>query len=361
MNIAIIGAGMAGLSCAITLEKYGYQADIFERRGMVGDRFIFAEIMSPIMHPPVSDSVQFLSKEYGIDLKPTSNISKIHVHSANESAVIEGKLGFINMRGKHPESYEQQLASQVKAPIHFNQTVKYEKIAKEYTHVILATGDTKDVEQIQSFKAAMLVEFKGAIVKGEFERNHVHTWFDHTFAPKGMVYFLPHSSTEASLVLVYPQYPENEGKNKGDLWQKAYEKAQSTLNQDLPITDEFSLSDYMVGKAMNPRIGNTFFTGNCLGSISPFLGFGEFTSILSGIYAALDICGEGDYVELTKPIMQKYHDSLTLRRSFEKLSNNQIDLVTKALKVEAVEKALTSPNFSLLKLLSKVIHPFSRN
>lgn len=38
MKIAIIGAGLAGLSCAIVLEKQGIIPDIFEKTGFIGDR-----------------------------------------------------------------------------------------------------------------------------------------------------------------------------------------------------------------------------------------------------------------------------------------------------------------------------------
>jgi flavin-dependent dehydrogenase len=40
MEVAIKGAGMSGLSCAITLEKHGIKPTIFEKRNRVGDRFV---------------------------------------------------------------------------------------------------------------------------------------------------------------------------------------------------------------------------------------------------------------------------------------------------------------------------------
>lgn len=43
MEVAIMGAGMSGLCCAITLERYGITPTIFEKRSRVGDRFINAE------------------------------------------------------------------------------------------------------------------------------------------------------------------------------------------------------------------------------------------------------------------------------------------------------------------------------
>jgi flavin-dependent dehydrogenase len=40
MKVAIMGAGISVLSCAITLEKNGIEPVIFEKRSRVGERFV---------------------------------------------------------------------------------------------------------------------------------------------------------------------------------------------------------------------------------------------------------------------------------------------------------------------------------
>jgi flavin-dependent dehydrogenase len=86
-----------------------------------------------------------------------------------------------------------------------------------------------------------------------------------------------------------------------------------------------------MGICKYPRIGNTFFVGNCFGSMMPFLGFGQFPSILSGIYAAQDLCGLGKYEQLTKHLRVSYRNSLVMRRSFEQLNNRKLDILVKSL------------------------------
>ncbi|WP_430787322.1 NAD(P)-binding protein [Virgibacillus flavescens] len=361
MKIAIMGAGLSGLACALTLEKHGYQADIFERRGMVGDRFIVAEAMFAMFHKPFDDMVKYLTEEHDIHLKPTCNTQRVYSHSENESSYVDGHLGFINMRGKHPESYEKQLASQLKGKIQFNQNVTYKDVSKEYSHVVLATGDALDTEKLQPYEVAFKANFKGAIMEGDFNQTEVHTFYNNDFAPKGMAYILPHSDHEATLVNVYPQYPENEKLDKDLLFEKSVAECSRILDQDFTIKDEFSIKNYRVGKTEFPRIGNTFFVGNCFGAITPLFGFGQFESMLTGIYAAHDIVGIGDYSELVKPLKQSYHDSLSLRRAIEKLDNKQLDRVTKSLNNKLVEQLVTSKNVNFLKLLSRAIHPFGRN
>ncbi|WP_181347993.1 FAD-dependent oxidoreductase [Thalassobacillus sp. CUG 92003] len=361
MKIAIMGAGLSGLTCALTLEKYGYQAEIYEKRGMVGDRFIVAEAMLSMFYHPYDDAVKYISEAHGIHLKPTNSVNKVFIHSEHESAHIEGQLGFINMRGKHSESFEKQLANQLKSKIHFQQNVTHEDLSKAYTHVVLATGDPMDTEQLQPYEEAFKASFKGAIVEGDFNRTDVHTFFNNKLAPKGMAYLLPHSEREASFVLVYPQYPENEGVDKEQLWNACLAEYCKRLNQDLRVRETFSIKDYRAGKTENARIGNTFFVGNCWGAISPLFGFGQFESMLTGIYAAHDIAGVGDYNELVQDLYQSYHDSLTLRRAIETLDNKQLDLLTKSVKVKWVEGLITNKHMNVLKLLSRVIHPFVRS
>lgn len=360
MRIAIIGAGLSGLCCAITLEKNGLEVDVFEKRGKVGDRFVIAEAMFSMTQHPIHDAVQYLSETYDIHLKPSSNIQKLQCYSQNERCELHGHLGFINMRGKHQDSYESQLAAQLKTDIQFLNEVSYDDISRKYTHVVLATGDALDTKKLQPYDIAFKATFRGAMIEGDFDQTETHAFFNNDIAPKGMAYLLPHSDKLASLVLVYPQYRENEDYDKEELWKKCFQECCRRLDQDFTVIRDFSLKDYIVGKAEHSRIGNTFFVGNCWGAISPVFGIGQFESMLTGIYAAQDIAGQGDYANLTKHLSQGYHDSLSLRRGLEKLDNDQLDLITKSISNKFAEKFITSQHINLFKIVGRALHPFSR-
>jgi flavin-dependent dehydrogenase len=332
MKVAIMGAGLSGLACAIELERHGIQPAIFENRSQVGDRFINGEVFAAMFSRPIMDEIRYLSENHGIFVQPASNISELVLYSANNHASIIGPIGFVSIRGRHGDSLENQLARQVQSEIQFNSQQSYEDLVREYTHVVVATGDAAYAERFQPFELGVTVTLKGVTAEGEFSRFKVMCWFDNQFAPHGGYGFLiPFSEKEATVVLAFPEYRGLAAYDKEELWRKYFERVTKDLDQSLKVTDAFEINRYMIGICKYPRIGNTFFVGNCFGALMPFLGFGQFSSILTGIYAAQDICGSGKYEQLTAPLRRSYYDSLALRRFLETLDNAGMDKLVQLL------------------------------
>jgi len=356
IKVAIMGAGLSGLACAITLEKYGIEPTVFESRKVIGDRFVNAEIFLSILTRPINDVVSYLTEEYGIAIHPISNIKNLHLYSENELAKISGNLGFSSLRGRDIDSLENQLARQVKSKIIFNSEHTYEELLQEYTHVIVSTGDAAYTSKIQIFDSSLTVSLRGATVEGDFDQYTVMSWLNHNLAPKGYGYLIPYSKKEAQIVIGYPDYEDVKYLNKNQLWENFYEQVRLNLNQELRITDQFEVTRYLIGNCRSPRIGNTFFVGNCFGTIMPFLGFGQFASILTGIYAALDISGKGDYVQLTNKIKKSYINSLALRRGIESLDNSQLDMFVNALNSRLGHKLFNS-KYDFLRTAGYLLRP----
>ncbi|WP_439646629.1 NAD(P)/FAD-dependent oxidoreductase [Piscibacillus salipiscarius] len=277
-----------------------------------------------IFERPVHDCIETLSEEYGIYLKPTSHIQSMEIFSKNEKAVIEGPLGFTNIRGREQDSFDSQLARQTKSTIHYHSEYTYEELLSKHSHVVMATGDGEYAKKTKNYREDLTVTIKGAIIEGSFDPYLVKAWLNYDIAPFGYCYFIPLSDHEANISLAIPDLPENANVNLDSLWDLFYEKVRAEFNQKIRITDQFQITRYPMGICRSARIGNTFYVGNCFGTMMPFMGFGQYASILSGVYAAYDLCGLGKYEELMKPLRRSYEDSLILRRSMEQLSNKKI-------------------------------------
>ncbi len=358
MDIAIMGAGLSGLACAITLEKHGITPTIFEKRSQPGDRFVNGEILLSIFTRPKHDDIASLSEEYGIFLKPAAQIQKMNLFSKNEKAILEGQLGFTNIRGRHQDSFEAQLAREVKSTIHYHSEATYEQLSREYSHVILATGDGDYSKKVRNFREDLTVSIKGATVSGNFDRYTVFSWIDYDLAPLGYCYLIPFSEKEANISLAIPDLPQNSDKNTDDLWEGFCQKVRTELNQPLPITDQFQITGYPIGICRSARIGNTFYVGNCFGSMMPFMGFGQYAAILSGVYAAYDLCGLGKYEKLMEPLRQSYEDSLVMRRAMEQLSDEGLDRIIRLLQGYWGEKLLQTRALNPIKLASRLLRPY---
>ncbi len=358
MKIAIMGAGLSGLSCALILEQQQVKPTLFENRNCVGDRFINGEIFLPILTRPLNDPFAYLAEKYNIYMQPANNITALSLFSEHAQAQIKGQLGFTDLRGRAETSLEKQLAKQLSSPIIFNSKYTYEDLQKEFTHIILAVGDHSYTTKMQKLKPDFTVTLKGATVSGSFKKREVAAWLDNNLAPQGYCYLIPYSNTEANITLAYPDHPQVTKPNIDTLWERFYERVCTNTNQNLKITDQFEIENYMVGLCDQPRIGNTFFTGNCMGTIMPVLGFGQTESILSGIYAAQDLLGKGNYNKLTKPMRESYKNSLILRHALEKLDNHGYDTLIRLLDTKLANKLFNNRRINIMKVISYLLRPF---
>jgi len=112
--------------------------------------------------------------------------------------------------GRQEDSFEAQLASQVKSQIRFHSELSYEQLTDRHTHVVVATGDGEYARRMHSYRVDLTVAIKGATVEGSFERSTVRAWLNYELAPYGYGYLIPYSEKEANIVVAI-QEPLNPG------------------------------------------------------------------------------------------------------------------------------------------------------
>ncbi len=353
-----MGAGLSGLACAITLEQHGVTPHVYENRSRVGDRFVSAEVLFSFISRPVKDCIEYLSEQFHLYLQPLASVQNLLIYSPNAAASIDGYLGFTNLRGREQESFEAQLSRQLKTPITLNSQKSYEQLLREYTHIVMATGDADYGVKTNNFRKDFTVCIKGAMVEGSFDRNTVRAWLNYDASPGGYGYLIPISEQKANIVIAYSEHRTGVVRQMEPSWDLFKGLVEKELGQTLRVTDHFEISQYAVGICNEGRIGNTFFVGNCFGCIMPYLGFGQFASILTGVYAAYDLLGLGKYEELTAAIRQSYENSLVLRRSMEQLTNKDLDLVVGFLDGYWGDKLLKTSRFDPFKVASYLLRPY---
>src|SRR5690554_4493096 len=276
-KVAILGAGLSGLCCAFQLEKYGIKPDIFERRREVEDRFVNGEGMMDILTRPIDDSFAYLADKFDLHLQPLHPITRLTFASANEQADFKGHFGFITVRGRHPQALSKQVAEKITSKIYFNCDQSYSDLIREYDTILMATGDGRDVREIQPFHTDVSVKIMGFTVRGEFDPGQVKVFLNNDLSPRGYVYLLPYDRENANIAIATPINEIDMDSLKENLF--------SYIDRTSRITDEFKIEDYIIGRPEKQRVGNTYFIGNCKNNIFPFMGFGQFGAMLSGLHA----------------------------------------------------------------------------
>ncbi len=90
-NIAVVGAGMAGLSCATTLAERGHKVTLFEKADKIGGQFNYAaEIPGKEEFVHTMAYFQYLIKEHGVNLKLNYQVSPKELNDYDEVVIATG-------------------------------------------------------------------------------------------------------------------------------------------------------------------------------------------------------------------------------------------------------------------------------
>ncbi len=349
MKVAIMGAGLSGLSCAKYLENNGIEPVIFEKRERVGERFPNMEVVVQLVHRPFKDPLVYINKRYKINLVPTGLIHTIEVHSPNNKLTLTGhNMGYTSVRGHDDRSWECQLARQIKGKINYNSTVTWQELEKDFDWIIIATGDPTISRELNVWRTDVEAFLKGCIVKGKFDTGLSKIWINTRLSKRCMVFFVPFDENEACYCTVaIPSSPEE----LDTLWSRTVEELEI---KPIPQS-EFKYEEYKLGRATTKQIGKKLLVGAAGGFVLPFMGFGQIPSILSGIHAAESIITGKDYNKLSSWFDKHYENSLILRKYVDNMDNNGFDKLISFLNLPMADKLAANTNLPVLSIAAKTV------
>ncbi|GAB6098319.1 NAD(P)/FAD-dependent oxidoreductase [Halanaerocella petrolearia] len=340
------------MTAAYKLKKAGYQPVVFEKEHKAGARFVNGEAMMHLINLPITDAFYYLSLNHELPLQPTLPIRKIKFYGPTETATIVGDIGYITARGNHERSLENQLAKLVSCPIKLNTEPDYNTLKESFDKVIIATGDPATVKNLGQWQQTDIsVKIIGATIEGKFEPTTVKMWLNHNFAPQGYGYLLPLGHKLASLAIATPHDIVDSDK----LWTKFL----SQLNFSFRIKDTFQIDKYEIGRTKTQQFNNTYIIGHAGGFIMPFLGFGQLSSIESGLLVTKSIINRIDYNKLTKSLRNDYQTSYKLRKLMASLSNTQYDKLVHKLNNRTIKKIFLQRKINLAKIIGWLSSPLA--
>ncbi len=354
MKVAIMGAGLAGLACSVVLEQYGIVPDIYEAQYKIGARFTNGEAIMNILDFPIEDCFSYLAHQYKVKLEPINALKSLVIHGPDDSALVTGELGYITARGNHPKALEVQLGDISKAPVFTNNYFTLDDLKEKYDVVVVATGNSNEPKRQQTWETDIVANIIGASIRGHFNPHQAEVWFNDCYAPQGYCFLLPYHSHVASLCLAVPG---TEGVDLEVLWQKFL----AGLDWEFSIKDTFTLHSFEIGRNKSLVTENLVFIGHAGGFVMPFLGFGQFTSMLSGFEAAIAIANGNlqSYIAAMQPLIDSYYPSLKMRRVLAGMDNQKYNLVIKILQNKYANTVFSKFPLPVLKAAAAVLDTFT--
>lgn len=348
MKVAIVGAGVSGLACASTLEKYGIVPDVFEQLTQSGCRAPYHGALLQVVHRPAADPVTELAKRYGIRITPVNSINKIITVGPGTVVAAKGWLGYSFARGAVINSLENELYGKLSATrMHFKTLANYHELAGEYDHVVVATGSSFSAMEGGHWSDIFRSWARGAVVEGSFDPNAMVIWLNKSYAGNGFAYLGPFNAKEASLILIVSDVREEDVETR---WRMFLDHEKITYRE----TQSFLL-EHNAGICFPREIQNIMFIGSGGGLLDYTLGFGIYYAIISGVLAAESIHEKSPYEHKIKFLLRRVYQSYLCRMALNNLTNSDYDRLLGVIKTPLVNNLIYHTNIDIIKLLGNVL------
>lgn len=326
MRIAILGAGLSGLSCAHELERLGFAPVLFERRDKVGDRFPNVEVMAQFFHHnPQQDIFHYLREELHLPVNPEHGLTRMVMHSYRHQAVVTGNLGYSTIRGDDERSLERQLARHVQAPIHFGQAPAVPELAREYDRVVVANGDQVWSREFMQFEPHIEWWVRGAVVEGEFNPSELHFFFNTAYCKTGYALIAPFDARTAAVGVGVPHSSRAEAEAYWQVFRQAEGGRWGTERQ------QFRQEGYAAGVVRRHVLGTVLLVGNAGGFLEGLGIAGQCPAMGSGVAAAREIVmGDRSLQRFARRWRAYYSRFWRVRRNVNSWTDLEMDRLVQA-------------------------------
>ncbi len=352
MKIAIVGAGLSGLSCAFELKKYGLTPTIFEKSTILGDSLDYVVSNFRIMTKFYTSPRSYFKKTYGLDIIPLGMLKKITMFGPSSKTVVRGKLGYIFKKGLEPYSLENQIAKQVNLPINFDTYVRIDDIREDFDYIVWAAGNNKLSKELGLWTSTFNTYIRISTLTGDFKTNTSTAWFNTEYARNGYAYLTPYSKKNATLTLIV----NNITLEELDFYWKEFLGKEQIRYKILETRDV----EYMTGLTFPMRLNNIYFVGNSGGLTESCLGCGTINAIESGIIAARCIAKKLDYDELMKKNVNIIKATHEFRKVLNTFDNNDFDKFVTFLGAPGVKQFIYNNPFFKTKDIAQFLKYYNK-
>ncbi|HYE81117.1 MAG TPA: NAD(P)-binding protein [Clostridia bacterium] len=338
MKVAIIGAGISGLSCAFEFKKHGIIPAVFEKKSRIGEDVNFVASTIKLYDTTFKDPLKHLKDEYNIELKPLNVLRQTVMYAPNSKTIVNGTSGYIFSRGEHEQSLEYQMASIADVPIIFNKHINIEEIRNEYDYVIDATGTLDMPKKLVMVTPYLNAYSRIAEINGSFDVSSVSVWFNTEYAKNCYCFLLPYSNKNACLILTVNDISHSE---LDFYWDKFL--TMENMKDAVIWTSDVS---HELGAIYPHKAGNIYFTGNSAAVIESTLGIGMFNCIETGNLAARSIIEKLDYEAQTRHIFKYSRKMSELRKLLNTFDNEDYDRLITLLGMPVIKQLIYKNPFA---------------